>query len=317
MIISFQTIAVIVLLAAINSANAYVCVHPSTARSGASLQLLQRHKGSQTNTCKLMLLPRQASLKVASLQTQYMANDDSEEQEESKAVSNRDRVKNLPGRIVDLVSRLRIRSPIYLATSQSKGDGEEDSAEPAETHSPDDNNDEESIDKNDRQMKSADDVDFSGTWRPIVTSDFKNEYDEYLKNCSQSFMFRKVVVNGISTQKETIRHLDHGENLQIVASNPAGDWNRTLVASAEPPKNVTIKDPDGDKVQVEAWWEQGGKVHKSWLREKPRVKGGTFETSRYFESDDVLVCESFFHPNPSGPSEFKYGHVVWKFKREK
>ena len=82
--------------------------------------------------------------------------------------------------------------------------------------------------------------------------------------------------------------------------------------------NVTIKDPDGDIVQVEAWWEQEGTVHKSWLRDKPSVYGGAFETSRYMESENVLVCESKFHPSSTAPAskKFKYGHVIWKYKRE-
>ena len=88
-------------------------------------------------------------------------------------------------------------------------------------------------------------VDLSGTWKPIVTSEFKIEYDSYLRNCSQPFMFRKVVVNGIAYQKEVIRQLHDGVHLEIVATNPVGNWNRTLIASGElNPFNVTITDPD-------------------------------------------------------------------------
>jgi len=175
-----------------------------------------------------------------------------------------------------------------------------------------------------RQSKAADSVDLSGSWTPVITSTFQNEYDAYLVNCGESFMFRKVVVNGIKFQKEVIRQLDDGVNLEITATNPAGNWNRTLITSdALEPMNATISDPDGDQVQVEAWWEDNGTKHKSILRGKPRVQGGVFETVRYLESNDddddggdVLVCESSFIPNPSSSSsKFKYGHVVWKFKR--
>lgn len=170
---------------------------------------------------------------------------------------------------------------------------------------------------NSRQSKAANNVDLSGSWKPIVTEEFKKEYDSFLANCSQSFMFRKVVVNGIGYQTEIIRQLNNGVDLEIIATNPAGNWNRTLVASDElQPLNATITDPDGDRVQVEAWWEENGTKHKSLLRGKPRVQGGVFETVRYLESDNVLVCESGFHPTPSS-MKFKYGFVSWKFQRDK
>ena len=169
-----------------------------------------------------------------------------------------------------------------------------------------------------RQSISGKDVDLSGTWRPIVTPEFKKEYDSYLLNCSESFMFRKAVVNGIGYQRETIRQLDDGITLEITANNPAGNWKRTLVASDKSqPLNTTITDPDGDQVVVEAWWEENGTSHKSLLRGKPRVQGGVFETVRYLESNDVLVCESSFVPNPDNLSKFKYGFVTWKFQRER
>eukprot|EP00985_Skeletonema_marinoi_P018218 scaffold10138_cov103-Skeletonema_marinoi.AAC.1 len=46
-----------------------------------------------------------------------------------------------------------------------------------------------------RQATASPNTDLSGTWAPIVTPSFKSEYDDYLQNCSQSFMFRKVIVN--------------------------------------------------------------------------------------------------------------------------
>ena len=171
-----------------------------------------------------------------------------------------------------------------------------------------------------RQATASPNTDLSGTWAPIVTPSFKSEYDDYLKNCSQSFMFRKVIVNGIEYQRETIRQLDNGQSLEIIAQNPAGNWNRTLIASdSSNPLNTTIVDPDKDTVNVEAWWEDDGTKHKSLLRGKPRVKGGVFETVRYLdgEDEDVLVCESKFLPSEfeSSSSSFKYGSVLWKFRR--
>ena len=163
-------------------------------------------------------------------------------------------------------------------------------------------------------------VDLSGTWSPIVTSSFKSQYDDYLKNCSQSFVFRKVIVNGIEYQRETIRQLNNGQHLEIIAQNPAGNWNRTLFASdSNNPINTTIVDPDKDTVNVEAWWEDNGLRHKSVLRGKPRVNGGVFETVRYLDKEEegVLVCESKFLPSEfeGSSSSFKYGRVLWRFRR--
>ena len=161
-------------------------------------------------------------------------------------------------------------------------------------------------------------VNLSGTWRPIVTSEFKKQYDSYLINCCESLLFRKVVVNGIGLQKEIINHIIETGDLEIIATNPAGNWNRTLISSdADNPLNATIIDPDGDAVQVEAWWTENGTRHKSLLQGKPRVEGGVFETVRYLESDNVLVCDSSFHPCASSSKKFKYGNVVWKFQRDK
>ncbi|KAL7490920.1 hypothetical protein ACHAWT_000454 [Skeletonema menzelii] len=171
-----------------------------------------------------------------------------------------------------------------------------------------------------RQATASPNTDLSGTWSPIVSSTFKSEYDDYLKNCSQSFMFRKVVVNGIEFQRETIRQLDNGQSLQIIAQNPAGNWNRTLIASdSNNPLNATIVDPDKDTVNVEAWWEENGTKHKSVLRGKPRLKGGVFETVRYLDEKekDVLICESTFLPSEldGSSSSFKYASVLWRFQR--
>lgn len=171
-----------------------------------------------------------------------------------------------------------------------------------------------------RQATASPSTDLSGTWAPIVTPSFKLQYDDYLKNCSQSFVFRKVIVNGIEFQKETIRQLDNGRNLEINAKNPAGNWNRTLVASdVDNPLYTEMIDPDKDSVNVECWWEDNGTKHKSVLRGKPRINGGVFETVRYLDEEDgdVLICESSFLPSEleGSSSRFKFGHVCWRFQR--
>jgi hypothetical protein len=193
-----------------------------------------------------------------------------------------------------------------------------------------------------RQTQSANHVDLSGIWKPIVTEKFKKEYDAYLTNCSQPYLFRKLLVNGIVFQKEYIRQLNNGQSLEIIATNPAGNWNRTLLTSSfDIPNNVTIVDPDGDTVYIEAYWINNGTQHKSILRGKPNVEGGYFETVRYLEQpsgssrgsnnhdnnnndmrreEDVLICESKFYPPPStwqsNSKEFNYGQVVWRFERD-
>jgi len=210
-------------------------------------------------------------------------------------------------RLSSLIRRLRLRLPSFLKQPVPVKINE----------TPSKYNETNEIIINSRQSKAADGVDLSGSWKPIVTAEFKKEYDSFLVNCSESFMFRKVVVNGIGYQKEVIRQLNNGIDVEIVATNPAGNWNRTLVASDESrPLNVTITDPDGDKVHVEAWWEGNGTRHKSLLQGKPRVKGGVFETARYLESNNILVCESRFHPAPSSSAKFKHGYVLWKFQRD-
>jgi hypothetical protein len=172
---------------------------------------------------------------------------------------------------------------------------------------------------------SANTTDLSGTWKPIVTTEFKKQYDEYLQNCSESVFFRKVVLNTLGLTVDEIKQKEHGRNLTITGRNPAGSWARTLIASGADNNNtdfdpvyVEIKDPDADKVNVEAWWELDGAVHKSILRGKPRVQGGEFETLRYLEGNDtnVLVTESSFRPSPGGKAtSFRPGSIKWRYER--
>jgi hypothetical protein len=167
---------------------------------------------------------------------------------------------------------------------------------------------------------SSNTTDLSGLWKAIATPDFKKEYDQYLKNCSQSAFFRKVIISMLALTKDEILH--DGRNLTITSRATGGAaWTRTLessgadLASAEfTPILVEFKDPDSDSVNSEAWWEQDGTVHRSVMRGKPRVRGGEFETLRYLDDNDVLICESFFHPSPTSKG-FEPGHVVWRYER--
>mmetsp|Transcript_16929 Transcript_16929/g.24476 ORF Transcript_16929/g.24476 Transcript_16929/m.24476 type:complete len:188 (-) Transcript_16929:61-624(-) len=163
----------------------------------------------------------------------------------------------------------------------------------------------------------------SGMWKPIITQKFKTVYDEYLQNCSQSFVFRKLVLNVLGLTSDKIEH--NGQELTITGINPAGTWERTLVSSGfteESAKDdgdfepifTQIVDPDDDVVQVESWWEENGTKHRSILRGKPRVNGGEFETIRYLAGEN-LVCESYFHPHPSTLKQFRPGFVKWTYQR--
>ena len=130
-----------------------------------------------------------------------------------------------------------------------------------------------------------------------------------------------MIVNGIGLQTEIITQKNQGRDLEIFATNPAGQWNRTLIASGTVDDtvefvatNATLVDPDGDTIQVESFWEDDGTVHRSILRGKPRLGGGSVESLRYLEGQDVLICESRFHPPPS-PSKFLPAQITWRFAR--
>jgi hypothetical protein len=172
---------------------------------------------------------------------------------------------------------------------------------------------------------SSNSTNLSGLWRPIITPEFKQQYDDYLQNCSQPLWFRKMVSNVLGTTREQVQHDTNGRELVLTSKNPAGEWKRTLLASgSEEPVYTALQDPDKDSVQVESWWEHRGTVHKSILRGKPRLKGGEFETLRYLEAnadgsarDDIFVVESYFHPSPTTTSgqKFRPGYVKWRFSR--
>lgn len=195
--------------------------------------------------------------------------------------------------------------------------------------------------KGPRWAVAAPTTDLSGTWKPIVSEAFKAEYDDYMLKCGEGVFFRKALLSVLGLTREVIHQRDSGRELSITGVTPIGEWVRVLVASGAEPTNsnginannslsnksndnyepiyTQFKDPDGDTVQVEAWWEQNGTVHKSWLRNKPRVMGGEFESTRYLEestNNNVLVCESVFHPPPNN-LKFQHVTVVWKFQRQK
>ena len=177
----------------------------------------------------------------------------------------------------------------------------------------------------DRWSISSEDVDFSGSWRPIVDNKFKKEYDDYLKCCGQNVIFRNLAKSVLGLVTEVIQH--EGTDLTIAGTTPAGTWTRTLVSSGTDlthtefePIYVDIVDPDGDKVKVESFWQDDGQTHVSILRGKPRVQGGIFESRRYLLQDgdetSKLICESFFHASEESPSnKFQSSNVTWSFQK--
>jgi hypothetical protein len=272
-----------------------VCLHPITANGRVRLDMLDRHTSSKGLSCW-------------SLGDAYRLNVVSEEiivdeqTEETKRSDAHEKLSQLVEHLHAVAGSLRI-SASFLARFQR---AQETINQP----------------RGERWAVAAKHVDLSGVWIPIVTSEFKQRFDDYLVNCSLSFFHRKLLINGIALQTEYIEQRYQGKELEILDKMPVGSWNRTLVTSGASPhvdryeaRNVTIGDPHGDLVQVEAWWEDMGSMHKSWLRGEPNSYGGAIETSRYLEIDDTLVCESTFHPDAGAPVSYKYAQVVFRFKR--
>jgi hypothetical protein len=144
-------------------------------------------------------------------------------------------------------------------------------------------------------------------------------------------MFRQLCCTFCSTTKETILQKEGGQSLQLIGTSPGGMWDRTLISSGidntsnddDDDDGTTDRgqyevvyakflDPDKESVTVEAWWDEMGTVHHSFMRGKASVCGGEFESRRYLDYvvDDKdatkhviqLVCESTFHPFiPSPP----------------
>lgn len=78
----------------------------------------------------------------------------------------------------------------------------------------------------------------------------------------------------------------------------------------------SIKTADSEDVDAEAWWEERGTKHRSWLRGGKKYGGGDFESLRYLadgSGGDVLVCESIFHPKDASKQK---AAVTWRFQRD-
>ena len=58
-------------------------------------------------------------------------------------------------------------------------------------------------------------TDFSGSWKPIASQEFKNKYDEYLVNCSQSYFFVSASMLHCVNPMTSCQH-SHSITVQLV-----------------------------------------------------------------------------------------------------
>ena len=179
----------------------------------------------------------------------------------------------------------------------------------------------------DRWSVAAPGVDLSGKWELIVTNDFKKQYDKYLAGLGQPRIVRSVALSGpvIGQTMEELIQIDQGHSLIIKGTNVRGTWDRTLVASGSTKTSATfeplitpIRTVDQELVDAEAWWEDEGKAHVSWMRGVTMYGGGSFYSKRYFEEkeneDDetVYACEGFFEFNDPKKEN---NELTWRFRR--
>lgn len=200
------------------------------------------------------------------------------------------------------------------------------SVDDSDDETPDVSND---MPSGDRWAIAAPGVDLSGKWELIVTDAFKVEYDKYLAGLGQPKIVRSVALSGpvIGQTMEELIQIDGGKSLLIRGKNIRGTWDRTLIASGSTkcspdfePLITPIPTVDQEIVQCEAWWEDEGKSHVSWMRGVTMYTGGSFYSKRYMEEkeneddEDVYVSEGFFEfDDPKKERNV----LTWRFRRMK
>lgn len=134
-------------------------------------------------------------------------------------------------------------------------------------------------------------VDFTGNWTLIVDDNFKSEYDSYLRKLGQPMLVRTVAMTVIGSTKEEAIQSEGGKQLFIRGMNVRGSWERTLEASetdavveeegeeggihaVEGHVLKPMVTADEEEVEVASWWENGGKVHRSWVVGGKKYGGG-------------------------------------------
>lgn len=156
-------------------------------------------------------------------------------------------------------------------------------------------------------------TDLTGSWQLVVTNAFKQQYEKYLKLLGQPKLVRSVAISIIGMTTEETRQDENGRSLWIKGTNPRGVWERILVSnSVDDDQQYEIQTIDKETVQAEAWWEEGGSRHRSWLKGVSKYGGGSFESLRYLDGPDILVCESTFHPTDA---KREPARVTWRFAR--
>jgi hypothetical protein len=180
-------------------------------------------------------------------------------------------------------------------------------------------------------------VDLAGRWRPSATisSQDLTDYDEFLKACCSdkiSYWTRKLLTSSsiVSRQEFVVTQFDEGRILEFVDIHPLSSnvWNRTIVTNGNrfgtngpemSREDVNrLKDPQGDPILIEAYWQDNGTVHTSLLRKvDDRNDGdrsanqGWLQTRRYLfseknhletdkeekkeETKRVMVVETTYH----------------------
>ena len=151
-------------------------------------------------------------------------------------------------------------------------------------------------------------VDLTGRWRPsktISTQDL-NDYDNFLKACCSdqlSYWTRTLISSSsiVSRQELVVKQLDGGRVLEIVDIHPltSRHYNRTIVTSKNTENSKMLhddyqayenrlKDPRGNPILIEAYWQENGTVHTSLVRQ---VDGG--DTSDDRNSDEWLQTKRY------------------------
>lgn len=177
--------------------------------------------------------------------------------------------------------------------------------------------------KGQRWAVSSADVDMTATWKIIVDDQFKESYDTYLTGLGQPSLVRSIAVSIVELTTEEIIQSNEGREICIKGKNLRGIWERTLLSSGSDYENdhqddqdhvqVPLITADKETVQAEAWWEEEGTMHVSWLRGGKKYGGGDFESKRYLEDDgNILVCESVFHPRREDKEK---PTITWRFQK--
>ena len=150
-----------------------------------------------------------------------------------------------------------------------------------------------------QQRQATATVDFTGNWTLIVDDTFKSEYDSYLRKLGQPMLVRTLAEAVIGSTKEEVIQNDEGKELYIRGMNVRGSWERTLEASEMDVGNDVVVEEeeeggstavhaveghvlkpmitaDEEEVEVASWWEDGGKVHRSWVVGGKKYGGGKY-----------------------------------------